>query len=262
MEFSPDWLALREPADHASRDTDLLRMAASAAGPNPVILDLGCGTGSTVRALVPFLSNSAKWRLVDNDANLLEMAGAEAGEAASLHQQDLQDLDKLPLDGATLVTASALLDLVSKKWLVELASIVGVPVYFALSYNGAMSWSPEDPNDEAVTRAFNIHQQTDKGFGKALGPLAVQTVSEIFAASGFQVKVADSTWRLGATDTKLHRELLLGIASAALEAGEATAEKWGAERITAAFQSSCNVGHDDIFASPVPIISEVVDEAG
>ena len=262
MGFSPEWLALREPADHAARDTDLLRSAALAAGSNPVILDLGCGTGSTVRALVPFLANSAKWRLVDNDANLLELAGAEAGENSSLHSQDLQELDKLPLDGVTLVTASALLDLVSRKWLVELASVVGVPVYFALSYNGVMSWNPEDQFDEAVTKAFNTDQQTDKGFGKALGPQSVEVASEIFAASGFEVKVADSTWRLGAKDEKLQGELVAGIASAALKAGEPSAKKWGAARTAAAAKSSCNIGHGDILALPKSVVLEANNAAG
>ena len=46
MGFSADWLALREPADHAARDGDLLAAAAQVAG--AVIVDLGCGTGSTL----------------------------------------------------------------------------------------------------------------------------------------------------------------------------------------------------------------------
>lgn len=250
MGFSPDWLALREPADNDARDADLLRAAATAAGPNPVILDLGCGTGSTVRALAKFLPEHAKWRLVDNDWKLLEYAGAEAGEAVSLHQQDLQDLDKLPLEGVTLVTASALLDLVSRKWLVELASVVKVPVYFALSYNGIMSWSPEHPGDAAVTRKFNEHQQGDKGFGQALGPLAVKTATEVFTTSGFDVAVADSTWQLGAEDEKLQSELVKGIAVAAQEAGEEGAGEWGAVRVSASAHTSCSIGHGDIFAVP------------
>ena len=232
-----------------------------AAGPNPVILDLGCGTGSTVRALVPFLARPAQWRLVDNDAELLELAGAAAGDAASVHKQDLLDLDMLPLEGVTLVTASALLDLVSRQWLVDLASRVRVPVYFALSYNGVMNWSPSDLSDEAVTKAFNAHQLTDKGFGKALGPSSTETAREIFAAAGFDVQVSDSTWRLGVGDEKLQRELVSGIALAALEAGEPSAKTWGLARTAAAAQSSCSIGHDDIFAIPKSEVAEVSDGA-
>lgn len=232
-----------------------------AAGPNPVILDLGCGTGSTVRALVPFLARPAQWRLIDNDAELLELAGAVAGDAATLHRQDLQDLDTLPLEGVTLVTASALLDLVSRDWLADLASKVRVPVYFALSYNGVMSWNPSDVSDEAVTKAFNIHQQTDKGFGEALGPLSGEAASEIFAAAGFEVEVADSTWRLGEADAKLQSDLVSGIAFAALEAGEPSAKAWELARIGAVAQSSCNIGHTDMFAYPKSEVSEVSNAA-
>ncbi len=261
MGFSPDWLALREPADNAARDTELLRAAVGAAGPNPVILDLGCGTGSTVRTMVQFLSGHAKWRLVDNDSKLLELAGAEAGEAVSLHRQDLQDLHKLPLDGVTLVTASALLDLVSRKWLVELASMVNVPVYFALSYNGVMSWNPEDSRDKNMTEAFNRHQQSDKGFGPALGASSVQTASEIFAAAGFEVKVADSTWRLGVEDAELQSQLVSGIAAAAGQVGVDDSEDWAAARISAASKTLCNIGHGDILATPKSLTSEVANAA-
>lgn len=261
MGFSPYWLALREPADNAARNAELLAAAVGAAGPNPVILDLGCGTGSTVRAMVPFLSGHAKWRLVDNDSKLLELAGAEAGDAVSLHRQDLQELHKLPLDGVTLVTASALLDLVSRKWLVELASMINVPVYFALSYNGVMSWNPEDSRDKNMTEAFNAHQQTDKGFGRALGPSSVQSASEIFVAAGFEVRVADSTWQLGVEDAELQSQLVAGIAEAAKQTGEADAENWAAARISAASQTSCNIGHGDIFATPKSMTSEVANAA-
>lgn len=51
MGFAPQWLALREPADRAARDTALLARAAHLAGPAPVIVDLGAGTGASVRAL-------------------------------------------------------------------------------------------------------------------------------------------------------------------------------------------------------------------
>lgn len=250
MGFSADWLALREPSDHAVRDAGLLQRAVSAAGLNPVILDLGCGTGSTVRALAPLLPKSSHWRLVDNDQELLALAGEAAGNYATLHRQDLSDIDSLPLAGVTLVTASALIDLVSRQWLEQLAERLSVPVYFALSYDGVMNWQPEHPLDSAVTAAFNSHQRTDKGFGAALGPDSVAVASDVFRAHGFEVLVAQSPWRLGVSEAALQKELVAGISQAANEFGLQGAELWGSERIATAGQTFCQIGHGDILAIP------------
>ena len=73
MGFSPDWLALREPVDHASRDAGLLAQAAACAGQGAIVVDLGSGTGSTARA---FTGVTWQWRFVDGDATLLDIAQA------------------------------------------------------------------------------------------------------------------------------------------------------------------------------------------
>ena len=252
MGFSADWLALREPADHEARAAELLQHAVIAAGPNPVILDLGCGTGSTVRALAPLLPKNTQWRLVDNDSELLRLAGLTAGDSATLHQLDLGDVDSLPLSDVTLVTASALIDLVSKTWLEQLASKLSVPVYMALSYDGQMSWQPEHSMDANLIAAFNAHQRTDKGFGPALGPDSVQVAAEVFTAHGFEVFTATSPWRLGPGQAQLQRELVAGISQAANDFGLQGAELWGAQRIAAADQTLCQIGHADILAIPKP----------
>lgn len=252
MGFTPDWLTLREPADRAARDATLLRDVIAAAGPNPVILDLGCGTGSTVRALRPHLPVSTEWRLVDNDPELLARAEVDAGESARIYRQDLQALDALPLDGVTLVTASALIDLVSHPWLEDFVARVCVPVYFALSYDGVMTWNPEDPNDAPIVAAFNAHQRGDKGFGQALGPDCVPVTREIFEHAGFTVAVATSAWQLGPDDAPLQRELVAGIARAAEEMGEDSALDWGTRRSSGANRSFCTVGHGDLLAIPTP----------
>ena len=71
--FSSDWLALREPADGAARSPALVAsVAAFASGAKSLtILDLGAGTGSTLRALAPHLSTPQRWTLVDHDASLV-----------------------------------------------------------------------------------------------------------------------------------------------------------------------------------------------
>lgn len=252
MGFSADWLALREPADRAARDAALARQAAAAAGPVPVIVDLGCGTGATFRALAPLLPGGTRWRFVDNDPALLALAGAAAGPGAELVPADLADLDALPLDGATLVTASALLDLVSEDWLAGLAARLAVPFYAALSYDGRMDFAPQDPRDGAVAAAFNRHQRGDKGFGPALGPEAGDRAAAVLAAAGFAVDRADSPWRLGPGSAALQRELTRGIAAAAAEAGADpdAAAAWARQRDAGAAAATCVVGHVDLLALP------------
>ncbi|RZI38309.1 SAM-dependent methyltransferase, partial [Herbaspirillum sp. HC18] len=51
MSFSPDWLALREPADHAARSAHLLSRLATQFGDRDQVsvVDLGCGAGSNLR---------------------------------------------------------------------------------------------------------------------------------------------------------------------------------------------------------------------
>ena len=92
--------------------------------------------------------------------------------------------------GRDLVTASALLDLVSEYWLGALAAMCREKqsvVLFALSYDGRITCSPTEPADEAIRSLVNRHQRTDKGFGPALGPGAAGQASDLFEALGYRV---------------------------------------------------------------------------
>jgi hypothetical protein len=79
--FSAQWLGLREPVDHRSRNQDLqvqvLNYLAQVKTfyPGSVHLtDLGSGTGSNLRALAPHLNSNQYWTLVDYDQTLLHIA--------------------------------------------------------------------------------------------------------------------------------------------------------------------------------------------
>jgi SAM-dependent methyltransferase len=253
--FSAEWLALRDPADRAARDARLDDTAARAGGPAPVILDLGAGTGATARALGPRLPAGTAWRLVDHDAGLLAHATAAVpGSVAVTADLAAPDaLAALPWDGVTLVTCSALIDLVSADWLDRLATLLAarrLPFHAALAYDGQMEWDPADPADAAVTAAFNRHQRGDKGFGPALGPAAAGHLRAALAARGFRVATAPSPWRLGPADAALRAALVDGIAAAAAEAGEAAAPGWAARRGAAAGAGTMTVGHSDLLALP------------
>ncbi len=248
MSFDAAWLDLREPADRAARDAGLLAAASAWLGAGEAV-DLGCGTGSTLRA---FGGEAARWRLVDHDPDLLALAAARCPGARAT-AADLRDLAALPVAGARLVTASALCDLVSRDWLEGLAdrlAAAGAGFYAALNYDGAMDWSPALPGDAAALAAFNRHQRGDKGFGPALGPEAGAAVAAVFARRGYAVRCAPSPWRLGPGEAALQRELAAGVAAAAGVAGFAAAAGWGQARRAASGAGGCTVGHWDVLATP------------
>lgn len=262
--FSAEWLALREPADHAARAPSLVvRVAARLKGrADARAVDLAAGTGSNVRYLLPRLPEIQHWTLVDHDAALLAEAwrlltpltlGAE--RSFDVRAGDLRDLDALPLAGTALVTASALLDLVSEEWLRGFAARcreARVDVLCPLVYDGRLACVPSDPADELIRSLVNLHQRSDKGFGPALGPEAVRAVSTSF--DGFEVVTAESDWTLGPEAGELQRQLVEGWAHAArtISASDAReVDAWRSRRISSirSGASHIRVGHRDILAT-------------
>jgi SAM-dependent methyltransferase len=259
--FSARWLALREPYDRAARNSAVLdALAAAFANASTVaVTDLGCGTGATMRTIAARLPVPQSWRLVDNDHALLDAAGKAAPDGASVTMvaADLACAIEQALDDCDLVATSALLDLVSAAWLDRLVMSVARlsrPLYAALSYDGAVTLTPETCHDAAVVAAVNRHQRTDKGFGPALGPDAARTAPERFRRAGFAVIEGRSDWQFGTDDRDIQMEMLAGWAGAAGEIGvdAATLEAWLRERRehVLAGRSQMRIGHVDFFAMP------------
>lgn len=274
MSFSPEWLALREPVDHRSRDAGLADALAAALPSRVAVVDLGCGAGSNLRALAPRLGPVQSWRLVDHDPALLDVArdrlAAWAGRAepmreglrlerdgraieVSFARADLAGGVEAVLDGADLVTAAALFDLASVPWIEALARAVAArraAFYTVLTYDGREAWEPPHPSDAALLAAFHAHQARDKGFGPAAGPGATDALARAFRAQGYRVAVADSPWRLGPADAPMIAALAQGAAGAVRETGlvpEPLIEGWLAARRSGAL---CTVGHADLLALP------------
>jgi hypothetical protein len=265
--FSSEWLNLREEADQQARDPVLLSLAKRwlevDSGPAPVVVDLGAGTGSTLRAFTAtedLKTALPTWRLVDHDETLLSEAVDRHGDSQQLesYPMDLADISALPLQEAHLVTASALFDLVSADFLEALAATLGqrsgnqkVGVYAALNYDGTTDWEPPHPLDNRVLAAFNKDQRRDKGFGPALGPDAARQLPEIFSQAGFEVHTASSPWQLGPADKPLVSGLIEGIVDAVATEGSldpAALADWKRFRQLHAATGTCRVGHTDILA--------------
>lgn len=261
--FAAEWLALREPYDVKARNPDILDAALQSlrGHPSVTIVDLACGSGSTLRTLSPRVPGIQNWRMVDNDLGLLARATANPPAGARLQAIPLdlnRDLEAA-LDGPVdLVTASALLDLVSEDWLERLVVEIAarkVPLYAALSYNGRVDFDPIDMGDAAIVASVNRHQTTDKGFGPALGPAASTNAIERLEAAGYSVMHGLSDWHFAPGDNRIQAELLAGWAAAAGEIGDLPLTEiagWQKRRgeILAAGRSSIRVGHVDIFARP------------
>ena len=227
--FAPDWLYLREPADAAARATELIDPLRKHLPEDFVVRDLGCGTGSLGRWLATRLPGAQRWILHDHDTDLLTHARASIPEAAldgSLvdavaEQRDVTALRAADLAGTSLVTASALLDLLTRDEVTALATAIveaGCAALLMLSVTGKVELSPGDPLDPAIAAAFNAHQRrvTEDG-RRLLGPNAMDVAATAFGRLGAKVVRADSAWHLGPDQAELQRQWLEGWVGAAVE---------------------------------------------
>jgi SAM-dependent methyltransferase len=225
------------------------------------ITDLGCGTGSTTRYLSKHLAPPLVWTLVDGDARLLEIAADELGATSdSTVKTTHADLSPAALptlmQGSDLVTASALLDLVSVAWLEDFWRAIEVQrtaVLAGLTYDGRLALSPSDPSDGLIRDLVNRHQQTDKGLGPALGPHATAALAVRARRAGWRVMVRRSDWTLSARHDGPGAVMLLdGWAAAAQEIAPGLSKSIQAwrDRRAAADDLAITVGHRDLLALP------------
>ena len=253
----PEWLVLREPADTAARSRELaerLRRHLHAAG-RLVIHDLGAGSGAMGRWLAPRLPGPQHWVVHDRDGDLLELAvAAPPGPAVTVEarRSDVTRLEPADLAGASLIAASALLDLLTADELaVLLGACRGHPMLFALTVVGHVSLSPADPLDAHMAAAFNGHQRRNH----LLGPDAVAAAVDELRGTGAEVLVRPSPWRLDAAHAHLTAEWLRGWVAAACEQEPALAAEAGAyldRRLAqaAAGELAVTVGHADLLVLP------------
>lgn len=285
-DFSAGWLAVREAADRRARSESLARASlAAAAGDDRRLvngIDLGGGTGANVRYFLE-LSTAApqRWQILDRDPALLaevprcleRWAQAQGGTTRVRGRGAVVDRPGMPpvevttreveltplagaelFAGAALVTASALLDLVSEGWLQTLAAQcrqAGATVLFALTYDGRIDCTPREEGDVEVSTLVNRHQRSDKGFGPALGPGAADTAVRAFTAVGYQVQRVRSDWHLTSSGHVMQAQLIDGWANAAAQVNPSSAGDISAWRVrrqahVSSGRSNITVGHEDM----------------
>ncbi|MFD8394146.1 class I SAM-dependent methyltransferase [Streptomyces sp. NPDC059680] len=268
--YAPEWLRLREGADAAARAQDLLDALRIRPANLPghtgavAVHDLGCGTGSMSRWLAPRLDGPQHWVLHDRDPYLLHFAAVDSPRSAAdgssvtveTRRGDVARLTPDALAGASLVTASALLDVLTREEVVTLVDAcagAGCPALLTLSVAGRVELTPADPLDAEIAEAFNAHQRR----GGLLGPDAVTVAYEAFAARGAAVRVRPSPWRLGPEESALTEQWLRGWVGAAVEQRPELrdrAERYLRDRLAACAAGELRVvvHHTDLLALPRP----------
>lgn len=267
--YAPEWLELREPADAAARAPELLdplriRLANLPGRAGLVVHDLGCGTGSMGRWLASRLDGSQHWVLHDRDPYLLHFAAVASPRSAAdgsrvtveTRRGDVGLLTPDALAGVSLVTASALLDVLTREEIDTLAAActgAGCPALLTLSVAGRVDLTPADPLDREITEAFNAHQRREG----LLGPDAVTMACEAFSERGATVRLCPSPWRLGPAESALTAEWLRGWVGAAVEERPGLAER--AQRYLRDRLAACEAGtlrvvvhHTDLLALSRP----------
>jgi SAM-dependent methyltransferase len=272
-----DWLSLREPADLAARNPAVLAACAEAfAGRQSVeVHDVGAGTGAALRAVAEKLPRRQRWILIDRSAthlrhartSLFNWADTSHDEGDSLHlmirdhcievvlcERDLAAGADFSSGRADLVSASALLDIMTADWLEEfIATLIRlrVPVLATLTFDGTVVADPPHALDAAVAEAFRQHQQRQQALGRMSGPRAADLVEGRLRDAGFDVVAGDAPWLIDGQMPALKQSMIDGIAAAAGEMALLAPESianWRADR--SRDTRLLTIGHRDLFAAP------------
>jgi len=265
-QVSPDWLVVRAAVDARTRSTGLVEQLADILPPGPqVVHDLGSGTGAMMRWLAPQLSGPQHWVLHDGDPGILEHRDPDpvldAGGRAVIIRTSVEhiaDLDTAAIDGATLVVASALLDVITAgeaSTIIDACIAVGAPVLFSLTVAGRVEFDPPHEADQVFATAFNAHQRRTADGRSLLGPDAVGAVKQLLRAAGWHVRTVGTPWDLTSLDGVLIVEWLDGWLAAAVEQEPALRELADEYRANRGRQLAAGalrvvVHHRDVLAWP------------
>ncbi len=235
--FSAEWLALREPLDLRARNARGARCCRSGIPGQARALDRRSRQrhrldGAGARAAAAENAKLEAGRQRSGAAGGSVRAARPAGVAVETQQFDLNgDVGPLFDDGADLVTASALLDLVSEPWLANFAAAAAarsLPVYVALTYDGRVSFrqrrSRRCGGHRRGQRASARQQGLWSGARSACGGVCEENLSRARLFDRAR-KIRLGAPRRPTRNSRL--ELLAGWLQAAREMGEPVARRAG-----------------------------------
>ena len=115
-----------------------------------------------------------------------------------------------------VISYSAAIDLMSKRSIDNSFKLIknNNVLFFSLCFDGKVKWTPSHPYDKYVLSFFNNHQQSDKGFGMALGYKSINYIKKKANKLGLEIKIRNSPWIVkneSQDDTVFMKRYLLDI---------------------------------------------------
>ena len=236
IRVSPDWLALREP-----RRRRRPAPPTSSSAPRRPAGDRPPGDprprlrhrvdGPLARAAAPGAAALGAARPGRRPARRRRRRPPRPGRGrrrghVEPRRSDITRLRPDDLAGATLITASALLDLLTADELARLVDVcaaAGCPALLTLSVVGESSSRPPTRSTRASAPPSTPTSAARRRGGRLLGPDAVAAAVEAFGRLRGRGLVRPSPWRLGAAEAELAAEWLDRLGRRRVRAGAGAA---------------------------------------
>ena len=191
--FNNTWLFIREKIDNLSKNKLIIQnINKSLKNYKDInIIDLGTGTGSNFRYLSKKIKyNNQYWTLMDISKSSLKEARANTQinkkiKSISIKNHDvIQNINTTDFSNYDVVTGSAFLDIMPKKWFknFHLKNVNTKIVYFSINYDGYFNFFPKHKLDNSVMNLFNSDQKSKKVNNlRAVGPDCSLIIDSFFS---------------------------------------------------------------------------------
>lgn len=214
--FGQSWLSCRAPYDALARNKELEQHAWTLLQhhPNPVVMDLGCGSGNNVLFLAERWPDVGTWLGIDHDESLISAASERCRQAHLAFQglvADVLDLNQLlQSHQPDLVVANAVFDLFTADMMNALLKDLKearIPMLTTLNYT-SMSWGEPLADEAEIIGLYEAHMVRPRPSGNGLGPKAPELIMNTVKYLGGKTVMRDSVWDIPADDSAMLGHLL------------------------------------------------------